>query len=218
VLDTSFPRPVGDVANPGTWPFPVLRHTVPGATARRIVNGDATALEGFVTGCHRLAEQGAVGVITSCGFLAVQQQALARRSPIPVASSALLLLPLITRCLPGETRVGVITYDAAALTPAHFHAAGADPATPTAGLPPGGAFHRMIEHAGPYDHAALEAELLETASRLQRDHANLGALLLECTNLPPFAAALRRATGLAVHDIVTLGTWFHAGLTQRCFT
>ncbi len=217
MLDTSFPRPPGDVAHPASWPFPVVLHTVRGATARRIVDGDDTALDAFVAGAHALAIAGAVGVITSCGFLAVQQQALAARSPVPVATSALLLIPMLARCLPGGQRVGVITYDAASLTAAHFHAVGADPATPVAGLPPDGAFHRMIEQDGPYDTAALEAEVLATAADLLQRHHGIGALVLECTNLPPFAASLRRRTGLAVHDVITLGTWFHAGLTERRF-
>ena len=203
------------MANPASWPFPVLLHTVRGATARQIVDGDDTTLDVFVEGCRALASQGAAGVITSCGFLATQQHAMARASPIPVATSALLLLPLIARCLPRNQRVGVITYDADALTPAHFRAAGADPGTPAAGLPKGRAFHGMIEHGGAYDPAELEAEVLETAARLLQTQPDIGAFLLECTNLPPFSAALRRHTGLQVHDILTLGTWFHAGLTER---
>jgi hypothetical protein len=215
MLETSFHRPPGDVGNPGTWPFPVLFETVAGAAPRRVVGGamDAT-LEPFVAAAARLVARGAAGVITSCGFLASLQPALAARVAVPVATSALLQLPVVARCLPQGAAVGVLTYDAAALGAHHFTAVGADPATPVAGLPPYGALHGVIERNAVYDAAAIQAETLAAAAALVRAQPRLRALLLECTNLPPFAPALRRAFALPVFDVVTMGCWFHAGLSQ----
>ena len=132
---------------------------------------------------------------------------------MPVATSSLLQIPLLQSCLRG--RVGVITYDAAALTEAHFRAVGADPTTPVAGLPPDGAFHAMIERAGPYDAAVLAEEAVGLALGLQSRHTDLAAIVLECTNLPPFSKAIHVATGLPVFDVLSLGHWFHAGLIAR---
>jgi hypothetical protein len=213
MLETNFPRPVGDVGHSATWPFPVLFGTIAGATPRRVVDGDTAALvESFVGAGDALAERGAVGLLTSCGFLVALQDELAARSRVPVATSSLLQIGLAQRCLPPGRRVGAITYDAAALTARHLAAAGADPATPIAGLPPGGAFHAMIESGAPYDAARLESELMEVAADLLREHADIGALVLECTNLPPFSVALRARFGLPVYDVVTLGRWFYDGL------
>ena len=39
-----------------------------------------------------------------------------------------------------------------------------------------------------------------------------GAIVLECTDLPPFAAALRRALRLPVFDIVTLANWVYESI------
>lgn len=192
-----------------------MLHIVRGASARRVVDGDDTLLDAFVAGGETLAAQGVAGLITSCGFLAVEQSRLAARASVPVATSALLQIPLIARCLPMGRRVGVITYDAAALTPAHFTAVGADPATPVAGLPRGGAFHAMIERDALYDHGVLAQEVLTTVHSLLADHSQIGAIVLECTNLPPFSAAIAQATGLAVYDVITMGHWFHSGLVSR---
>jgi hypothetical protein len=41
--------------------------------------------------------------------------------------------------------------------------------------------------------------------------------VLECTNMPPYAAALREALGLPVYDIYSMISWFHAGLRPRRF-
>jgi len=205
------------VANPASWAFPVLLQTVGGATARLTVDGDDKLLDAFVAGAESLAAQGAVGVITSCGFLARWQERLAALVTLPIATSALLQIPLLQRCLPAGRRVGVITYDAAALTAAHFMAVGADPGTPVAGLPPDGALHGVIERGQAYDAAVLEQEVLEVVRGLLSEHPDIGALVLECTNLPPFAAAIRSETGLPVYDVITLGHWFHGGISERRF-
>jgi hypothetical protein len=229
MLDTAFERPPGDVGNPASWRFPVLFGRVTGATARRVVGGHAV-LDDFVAEAHRLADQGAIGLLTSCGFLAALQPELAARCPVPVASSALLQIPMLRAltadCIrptprradairhsrQGSDTIGVITYDATALTPQHFTAVGADTATPVVGLPPGGAWHRMIEGGETYDAPALQREVVEAALALHAANPGLAAIVLECTNLPPFAPAIRDATGLPVYDVITLGHWFHAGL------
>ena len=80
MLDTAFVRPPGDVGHAASWPVPVLFETVPGATARRIVGGqDCDLADAFVQAGERLRARGAVGVITSCGFLAARQRSFAAR-------------------------------------------------------------------------------------------------------------------------------------------
>ncbi|GAB3123904.1 aspartate/glutamate racemase family protein [Novispirillum itersonii subsp. nipponicum] len=211
MLDTAFPRPPGDVGNAASWPFPVLYRTVSGATARMVVNGqDGPLLEAFVAAGEDLRRAGACALTTSCGFLVLRQPVLAARLALPVATSSLLQVPWVAATLPPGRRVGVITYDAGSLGDAHFAAAGVAVRPPVTGLSRGGAFHGMIEGGQPYDRAALAAELLAAAQGLIRSAPDIGALVLECTNLPPFSALLTAATGLPVYDILTLGRWLHA--------
>lgn len=216
MLDTAFERPPGDVGNAASWPFPVLYQTVSGATARKVVGGDdADLLDAFAAAGEALQGQGAVAVITSCGFLAARQPVLAARLSLPLATSSLLQIPVIASLLPTGRTVGVITYDAASLGPAHFAGVGADPATPVAGLPQAGAFRALIEGGAAHDARALQDELEAVAERLLAEHPSTGAILLECTNLPPFSAALRQRFGLPVFDILTLGRWLHQAACGR---
>ena len=211
MLDTDFPRPPGDVGNPASWQMPVIFARVAGASVQAVVRDNPENLvDLFAEAGNALADQGAIGLITSCGFLAALQPQLAARCRVPVATSALLQLPSLAATLRG--RAGVITYDAAALGPAHFLGVGADPATPVVGLPRDGAFHAMIEGGAAYDVEALCQEAVDAARQLQNCVGNLAAIVLECTNLPPFSADIAVATGLPVFDILTLGYWFHAGL------
>jgi hypothetical protein len=212
-LDTHFPRPVGDIGNPNTFDVPVRSRIVHGASATRVVRGDARALlEPFVEAGRALAAEGAVALVTSCGFLALHQRALAAALPVPFAASALLQLGWLAPLLPSGRRAGVLTIDAAALGAAHLEAAGAPPGTPVAGLDPDGELARTIfGDRTRLDRTRAEAEVLDAGRRLLATAPGLAAIVLECTNLPPYRDALMRETGLPVYDCNTLLRWLWAG-------
>jgi len=209
MLDTGFPRPVGDIGNPETFRFPVIYERVPGASAQRVVHGRAEGLlEPFVTAGLRLVDRGAAAIATSCGFLVLFQHELARRLPVPVAASSLLQVAWVEPLLPQGRRCGVITFDASALKPEHLCAAGARGDTPVAGMPAGGALQRaVLENASEMDVDAVRTEVLAVAGRMLRAAPEVGALVLECTNLPPYADDLRARYGLPVFDSTTLLEW-----------
>ncbi len=201
MLHTRFPRPPGDVGHPETFAFPVLRRVVTGATPERVVRGrDPAALQPFVDTARALVAEGCDAIATSCGFLALWQRELQAALPVPVWTSS--LLQLADR--PGR-RCGVITIEAASLTPAHLLAVGADPATPVEGIEPGSPLHRtLLQDLATLDEVDAQRQVLAAAARLRARHPDIDTLVLECTNLPPYAKALRAATGLPVLDVVTL--------------
>jgi hypothetical protein len=76
-VQVSIHRPPGDPYNPLTWPFPLIHEMVPGSSESQIVTSehyDEAFIERFVDAGLRLKERGAVGIITSCGFLALAQR------------------------------------------------------------------------------------------------------------------------------------------------
>jgi hypothetical protein len=220
MLQTRFPRLPGDVGHPATFTMPVRRRIVAGATPQRVVrDADAALLAPFVAAGLELVAQGAVAITTSCGFLARWQRELQAALPVPVWTSSLLVLPQLSP--PGQPRyplrAGVITVDVAALDEAVLRGAGADPATPVQGLDPASALvHTLLDDREDLDVAAAEATVLAAAAALLRREPGLRALVLECTNLPPFAGALRRATGLPVHHLPSLveARWTALGLRR----
>jgi hypothetical protein len=200
MLDTRFPRPVGDVGHRGSWQMPVVYATVPGASPRRVVQpGDPALLQPFIEAACGLVDRGARAIATSCGFLARWQRELQAALPVPVWTSSLLVLAAEAR----GRRCGVITIEAASLGAAHFEAVGADPATPVEGITPGCALHRtLLQDLPELDRDDAQAQVLAAGHRLLSRCPALQALVLECTNLPPYAAALRQATGREVFDAV----------------
>ncbi len=206
MLATRFPRIAGDIGHPASLPFSAHYRVVEGASPQRVVRErDPALLQPFIAAGRTLVEEGATVITTSCGFLVLFQEALQAALPVPVWTSSLLLLPELQRAAP----VGIVTVDASALGAEHLRAAGAAADTPIEGLAPDCAFQRTLLNDEPeLDVAAARAATVAAAQRLVARHPEIESIVLECTNMPPYAEAVRAATGRAVHDLVS-------GLVQR---
>jgi hypothetical protein len=210
MLDTRFPRFLGDVGNASSWPFPVRYRVVEGAVAERIVRSepDPSLLPRFIDGARRLEVDGVAAITTSCGFLACFQRELAQAVGVPVVSSALLQVPLAARLIRADQRVAVLTVRPL-LTDGHFAGAGwssADIPVVVEALPDDALFPQLFtdRSLADADTEVLQREVIEAAVGLQRDHPDVGSIVLECTNFVPFSQGVRRATGLPVFDHYTL--------------
>jgi hypothetical protein len=219
MLESRFPRIPGDMGNALTWPFPVRYKVVPGATPKRVVTEQANGLlERFVEAAEELVTDGVDGITTTCGFLSLFQAELAARLRVPVATSSLMQAPLIERLLPPEKRVGILTISAASLTPEHLATAGVAADTVVVGTEGGREFSRaIIDDEMEMNVALAEADIVETGADMVARHPEVGAILLECTNMVPYARALRARVGLPVYSIYSFVTWFQAGLAPRGF-
>jgi Asp/Glu/hydantoin racemase len=220
MLEARFPRIPGDMGNGLTWPFPVLFRVVRGASPERVVlEGARGLLESFLAAAEDLIDLGAEAITTNCGFLSIFQAEMAARLRVPVATSSLMQVPMVQATLPPGRRVGIITVSAASLTPAHLDAAGVPRDTPIAGTEGGREFFRVLikGEKQDLDVALAAADILEAGRDLVARHPEVGAIVLECTNMPPYAHLLRAELGLPVYDIYSFIAWFHAGLRPRAF-
>lgn len=220
MLDTRFPRIPGDMGHAGTWPFPVLYRVVRGATPARVVlHGAAGLLPDVLEAAADLVAQGAEAITTTCGFLSIFQAQLAAHVRVPVLTSSLIQLPWVQATLPPGQRAGIVTICAASLTNDHLAAAHVPPGTPIAGTEGGRELFPVLVRGDreDLDIDAARQDVLDAGAALIREHPDVGAIVLECTNMPPYAADLRRATGRPVFDIYSAITWFHAGLRPRAW-
>ncbi|MEO6363133.1 MAG: aspartate/glutamate racemase family protein [Caldimonas sp.] len=198
MLDTRFPRPPGDIGNPHGLPWPVLYRTVAGAWPRRVLAGnDPALLKPFIDAARALVRDGAGAVATSCGFLIRLQRELVSAVSVPVWTSSLLKLPELTGA-------GVLTVDAASLLGADLLAAGAAIDTPVEGLASGCHLQRvLLDDLPELDLATAEQDAVAAALRLVARCPGVTSLVLECTNLPPYAEAIVRATRRPVHHLAS---------------
>ena len=220
MLEARFPRIPGDMGNGETWPFPVLFRVVRGATPEKVVLlGAKGLLPDFIAAAQELVDLGAEAITTNCGFLSLFQRELAEAVQVPVATSSLMQVPWVQATLPPGKRVGVITVSKQSLTPAHLDAAGVPRDIPCVGTEGEREFFRVLIRA---DHQDMDIDLatqdiLDAGRELIAQHPDVGAIVLECTKMPPYAAALRDALGLPVYDIYSMISWFHAGIRPRRF-
>lgn len=219
MLDARFPRIPGDMGNARTWPFPVLYRVVRGADPDTVVRRGAQGLlDAFLAAGRELVELGADGLTTNCGFLSLYQRELAAHVSVPVATSSLMQARAIAATLPPGRTVGILTIDAKSLTPAHLAAADVPEGTPVFGTQDGREFTRAILGNEPVlDVAAAERDILDAGAALVAARPDVGAILLECTNMSPYSRALRAHVGRPVFDIVSFMRWFHAGLDPHDF-
>ena len=220
MLETRFPRIPGDIGNALSWPFPVQYRVVRGATPEGVVRGDPTRqLDAFIEAGRDLVAMGCDGIATNCGFLALLQAEMAAALEVPVASSSLMQAPMIAATLPPGRHLSILTISEATLTPAHLAAAGVPAGTPVIGTDAGREFTRaIIEDEPELDVEACRDDLLDAAGRIMADHPDTGAILLECTNMVPFAADIRRHAGCPVYSIHSFLSWFQSGLAPRRFS
>jgi Asp/Glu/hydantoin racemase len=219
MLEARFPRIPGDMGNAATWPFPVLYKVVSGASPQRVVRERAAGLlQPFVDGARELVRLGADGITSNCGFLSLFQQEIADAVGVPVAISSLMQVPLVARLLPTGKRPGIVTISAATMTREHLEKAGCPADTPVIGTDGGREFTRaIIGDEETMDVAAAERDVVEAGVALAAKHPEVGALVLECTNMAPYARALQEAVRMPVFDIYSFACWFHAGLGPRDF-
>lgn len=220
MLEARFPRIPGDMGNAATWPFPVLYRVVRGASPEKVVlHGARGLLQDFVDAAKDLVDLGAEAITTNCGFLSLFQQEIAAAVNVPVATSSMMQVAWVQATLPPGKRVGIVTVCGETLTPAHLRAVGVPLDTPFVGTEHGREFFKVLIKAEKHDMdvALARLDIVDAGKALVAKHPDVGAIVLECTNMPPYAAALRDAVGLPVYDIYSMISWFHAGIRPRRF-
>ncbi|MEJ5364566.1 MAG: aspartate/glutamate racemase family protein [Desulfosoma sp.] len=216
ILKASYPCIPGNVGNATTFPFPVRYQAVEGATIDRLLNQQDPSLAGpFIEAAKRLRDRGVRAVTGACGFMALFQKEVAAALDIPVFLSSLLQIPFIYQ-VTGRP-VGIITANASRLTRKHFQACHVPPEIPLAiaGMENKQEFREAIlEEKGTLDSEKIEREVVEVAEDLVSKNPDVGAILLECSDLPPYAHAVQAATDRPVFDFVTMITYVHQALIR----
>ncbi len=207
-LESYFPKPNGHIKHPACFDFPILYKTVKGATIDRLIRErDPELLKPFIEAAQELEREGVKAITGSCGFLALHQKALADAVNIPVFMSSLIQVPLVSRMLRSDQKVGVVVANSEALTTDHLTGVGiGDEPIVVAGMQEQKQFSDVILQAkyNDLDMALFEQELCTVVEDMLRANPDVGSIVLECTDLSHFAPALQKRFALPVFDLTSL--------------
>ncbi|MFL6163345.1 MAG: aspartate/glutamate racemase family protein [Jatrophihabitantaceae bacterium] len=219
-LETAFTKIPGHIRNPATFDFPVRYRVVSGATPDRVVSQrDPALLEPFCQAARELAAEGVAAITSGCGFLVLFQRELADAVSVPVFASSLLQLPMVHRMLISRQKVGLLVARRAALTPSHLAAIGAESVPiSVVGLDGSSEFREVMMEGRrtELDVERLREQVLAAVEPLAAE-PELGAVVIECTDVVPFAQDIQRRLGVPVFDIVTLTNYVYGTLTRGPF-
>jgi aspartate/glutamate racemase len=220
-LETYYGKPPGHLRNASTFRFPVMYRIVKGATARRVVkDADPELLNPFIKAAQELEQEGVLAITGSCGFLALFQDELADAVAVPVFTSSLIQIPMVYRMLRRNQKVGILTASKSTLTEAHLKAVGAEMVPVcVGGMDDRPEFCEVVIEGrrNELDVARLAREVLAVVERLAEEHPAMGALVIECTDLPPFAHLIQEKIRVPVFDIVTLTHMVYETLVRTPF-
>ncbi len=220
MLNSQFPRIPGEMGNASTWDFPVLYKVVKGASPQKVViENDPGLLGPFIKGAKELEAEGVSAITTNCGFLAMFQKEMNEAVNVPLFSSTLMMVPLVYSMIRPDQKVGIMTVNKATLSDKIINGAGcSDIPKVIIGMEEEEEFTNMIlEDRLQVDVDKCRAEHVHVARRLVDENPDLGAIVLECTNMPPYSHAIQQATGLPVFDIVTYVNFMQHALVKKVY-
>ncbi len=220
LLDYRGPFIPGDVGNATTYDFPVLFKLVKGLTLDRVLAGDPDYETAIVAAAKELEAFGVRGISSDCGFLIQYQEAVKKAVKIPVFMSSLLQIPFLAQMFESNRPVGCITATRKKLGNLVLELAGirSEINVVIRGMEDQPHFKgAILEEGGELDSDLIAEETIACARELQSKHPDMGAIVLECSMLPPYAKAVQEATGLPVFDFVTMINYFYEGTHRRTY-
>jgi hypothetical protein len=212
-----YPLVPGNVVNASTFGFPVRYQCVEGVDipalfgpARRDVSA------AIISACQELEGEGVRAISSACGYFGFYQRQVAQAVNVPVGLSSLVQIPWVASLIGPSRGIAVLTADATALEPELWEACGIHDQSRlvVGGLQEAPEFSAILEGRGEFNNEAVRDEAVALACRLT-SQGNVGAVLLECSDLPPYSAAIQAAVGLPVFDFTTLIRFLHSAVAQQ---
>ncbi len=226
-LPANIPMLPGDMGNPTTFDFPVLYELMDDVDPFWVLASEPhpVVLEKCIAACKRFTMQGVRTIIGNCGFFANYQPEVSKALDVGVQffNGSLMQVPMLLTSVGANKKVGVMTASKKLLVPS--------PALKNSGVTAedmkrvviygnedGEQMKKITGETGRFNPKAFEQELVALATKMIKEHPDIGAVVLECTEFPPYAHAIQHAIRRSVWDFVTMTNFMHAGAMRKPFT
>ena len=227
ILDDVYPGFPGDVRNASAYPFPIQYEIVEGVDIKALVveEDKSPCLEPIQRAAKKLEKMGCRAIAAECGYFAYFQREIAGYVDVPVFMSSLLQIPLAQQLIGPDKVVGILVAEREYINPTHLGAVGVLPdsnyviagAEDDYDCPEFKHLWSQDQRTAPpgaiYDKAGKD--FVSAGSAFFRSHANMGAMVLECTGFQPFARALQREIEIPIFSWGTLLDFAYAVTVHR---
>ena len=218
VLDCWYPIIPGNVACASTYNYPVRHKMIPGSKQPRVHAGDPTLVDDIVKAAQELESEGVRAICGACGYLGNFQDKVAAAVDAPVFLSSLLQVPMIKMSLKPGQKIGILCADAPSLKPeilAKNNITNLDDVI-IRGVGDQPEFSAILQSdRGHFNTDGVRAEIVGAVTTMVQEHPEIGAILLECSDMPPYSADVQRAVNLPVFDFITMINWVHQAVAQK---
>lgn len=219
VMKSWVPKPCGHISNASNYDFPIYFQVVENSNTKAIHGGAQSIIPDILEAEKKCEDMGCKSIFTSCGYFGHFQRTIANHSSVPVYLSAVCLIPFIFRIMPKDWELGIICYNKDKLTTHLLEECGVTPAmrarchvADVIGQPE---LSCIIKDQGHYNIDNGKNDVVNVARKLVSENINIGAILLECTDLPPHSYAIQEALGLPVFDSTTMIKFIHSLITNK---
>ena len=210
MLDTQFPRILGDAGNPDTYTTDVVIHIVENVSSLDVVNDQqmpSDILQQFIDAARSLEQEGVSAITSTCGFLFKEQDSISAAVDVPVMVSPLSLYGDIKNKI-GRLKIAILTASERDLISLLHPSKDIEiNEVEIIGMEDCTAFSEAILRDKQDQLKDLRSDEIEEFIKsnlieLLSDRTDIGAILIECGNLPPYIPAIKSVTDLPVYSIL----------------
>ena len=216
IEDVHYPMLPGNAVNGYTFDFPVRLKAVRGLTCKRLFRGDESIFKDMLCSAKELEREGVRAISAACGFFGNFQKQLAQAMDIPVAVSSLVQVPWIASIIKPGQKIGVLTANMNAMTDHLLENCGIKNRDQLIirDLYDAPEFSAIVQDRGEFDNGIVRQEVLAAARQIIEECPDTGAILLECSDMPPYASDIQSEVQLPIFDLTTLIRWLHNSVAQ----
>ncbi len=219
VVPAWLPCPPGHVSNAYTFDFPVKYMELTGTNQTMVHGGEEAIADHLVEAARKLERDGCRVICADCGYFGHFQKQVANAVDVPVYLSGVIQFPWIRSGLKDHQKIGVLCADAPHLTYSLFQSCGVSKEDfdrcIIVGAQNEAEFYKIDKNVGNLDSAKIREELVNLALTMQQEHPDMGAVLLECTDMSPYIDSVQAAVNLPVFDAVTMIKFLYNTVAHR---
>lgn len=212
-----YPKLPGNVANATTYPFPVLYREVT-FEIEQLFEGDLSIKEDIIKAAKELEAQGVRAIIGACGYFAHFQQDVKEAVDVPVFLSSLCQLPMIKTGISEKKKIAVLAASGDNITDELLQKVGTDSSRLIVkNIGNLDSFSAIRYGRTELDNGRLTDDLCQVVVDLVEQNSDIGSILLECSDLPPYAKQIQAVTGLPVFDFNTMIDMVYHAVVQKTY-